>query len=70
MNSEQRLKTAKGHAILYALDAETGKELNNSGNQMTAITHFSGIALSNGRIFVTTLDAKFYSFGLDEKLNR
>jgi outer membrane protein assembly factor BamB len=65
MNSEQRLKTARGHAILYALDAETGKELFNSGDQMPAIAHFSGIALSNGRIFVTTVDANLYSFGLE-----
>ncbi len=65
MNSEQRLKTVKGHAVLYALDAETGKELYNSGDAMPAIAHLSGIALSNGRIFVTTLDAKLYSFGLE-----
>ena len=65
MNSEQRLKTAHGHAILYALDAETGKELYNSGDQMPAIAHFSGIAISNGRIFVTTIDANLYSFGIE-----
>jgi outer membrane protein assembly factor BamB len=67
MNSEQRMKTAPGHAILYALDAETGKELYNSGNAMPAIAHFSGIAISNGRVFVTTLDSNLYSFGLDEQ---
>ena len=65
MNSEQRMKTAKGHAILYALDAETGKELYSSGDQMPAITHFSGIAISNGRIYVTTIDAELYSYGLE-----
>jgi outer membrane protein assembly factor BamB len=67
MNSEQRIKTAPGHAILYALDAETGKELYNSGETMPAIAHFSGIAISNGRVFVTTLDSNLYSFGLDEQ---
>jgi outer membrane protein assembly factor BamB len=67
MNSEQRLKTAHGHAILYALDAETGKELFNSGDAMPGIAHFSGIALSNGRIFVTTLDSTLYSFGVEER---
>jgi outer membrane protein assembly factor BamB len=67
MNSEQRIKTAHGHAILYALDAETGKELYNSGDAMPGIAHISGIALSNGRIFVTTLDSNLYSFGIDEK---
>jgi hypothetical protein len=67
MNSEQRLKTAPGHAILYALDAETGKELYSSGDIMPGIAHFSGIALSNGRVFVTTLDSNLYSFGFDER---
>jgi hypothetical protein len=67
MTSEQRLKTSPGHAILYAFDAETGKELFNSGDTMPAIAHFSGIAISNGRIFVTTLDANLYSFGLDDQ---
>jgi outer membrane protein assembly factor BamB len=65
MNSEQRLKTARGHAVLYALDSETGKELYNSGDQMPAIAHLSGIAISNGRIYVTTIDANLYSFGLE-----
>jgi outer membrane protein assembly factor BamB len=66
MTSEQRMKTAPGHAILYALDAATGKELYNSGDTMPAIAHFSGIAISNGRIFVTTLDSNLYSFGLEK----
>lgn len=63
--SEQRIKAAPGHAVLYALDAETGKELYNSGDAMPAIAHLSGIAISNGRIFVTTLDSNLYSFGLE-----
>lgn len=66
MDSEQRLKTAPGHAVLYAFDAETGKELYNSGNVMPAIAHFSGIAISNGRVFVSTLDSMLYSFGIEE----
>jgi hypothetical protein len=64
MNSEQRLKTARGHAVLYALDTVTGKELYSSRDQMPAIAHLSGIAISNGRVFVTTIDANLYSFGL------
>lgn len=66
LTSEQRIKTAPGHAVLYALNAETGKELYDIGSVMPAIAHFSGIAISNGRIFVTTLDSNLYSFGLDE----
>lgn len=64
--SEQRIKTARGHAILYAVDAQTGKELYSSADAMPAIAHFSGIAVSNGRVFVTTLDSNLYSFGLDD----
>jgi hypothetical protein len=66
MTSEQRIKTSPGHAILHALDAQTGKELYNSGDIMPAIAHLSGIAISNGRIFVTTIDSNLYSFGIDE----
>jgi hypothetical protein len=65
MDSQERLKTAPGHAILYALDAETGKELYSSGDTISGITHFSGIAISNGRVYVTTYDSTLYSFGLD-----
>ena len=67
MDSGQRIKTSPGHAILYALHSETGKELYNSGDTMPAIAHFSGIAVSNGRVFVTTLDSNVYSFGVDEQ---
>jgi outer membrane protein assembly factor BamB len=67
MSSKQRLDTAPGHAILYALDAETGKELYNSGDAISGITHFSGIAMSNGRIYVAGFDSTLYSFGLEEQ---
>jgi outer membrane protein assembly factor BamB len=67
MNSEQRIKSSPGHAILYAFDAVTGKELFNSGDTMPGIAHLSGIAISNGRVFVSTLDSMLYSFGLDEQ---
>ena len=66
MTSEERLKASPSHAILYAFDAATGAELANSGDAMPGISHFSGIALSNGRIFVSTLDSNLYSFGLHE----
>ncbi len=45
-----------GHAILYALDATTGKELWSSGNAMDGWTHFSGLAVGDGKIFATTHD--------------
>jgi outer membrane protein assembly factor BamB len=67
MTSKQRLDTAPGHAILYALDAETGKELYNSGDAISGITHFSGIAISNGRVYVAGFDSVLYSFGIEEQ---
>ena len=50
--------------LVYALDAETGKELFNSGDTLASFTHFGGIAVSNGRVFVTTWDGYVYAFGL------
>jgi outer membrane protein assembly factor BamB len=52
--------------VLYAFDAQTGKQLFDSGDTMPGIAHFSGIAISNGRIFVATLDSNLYSFGLSQ----
>jgi outer membrane protein assembly factor BamB len=52
------------HAIFYALDAATGKELYSSGDQIPSFTHFGGLAVSKGRIYFCTWDAKVYSFGL------
>ena len=53
-----------GHAILHALDARTGKELWSSGDTMPGWTHFSGLAIGDGKIFVTTHDGAIYAFGL------
>jgi outer membrane protein assembly factor BamB/cytochrome c5 len=55
-----------GHAILYALDAATGKELWSSRNAITGWTHFSGVAVGDGRIFATTHEGGVYAFGLRE----
>jgi hypothetical protein len=62
-NTKERLQ-GSGHAILYAFDSETGKELFSSGDAVASFTHFGGIALSNGRIFVSTYDGLVYAFGL------
>jgi outer membrane protein assembly factor BamB len=51
------------HAILYALDAETGKELYSSGDAITSFTHFGGLAIANGRLYLGTFDNTLYSFG-------
>ena len=65
-SSEERIKAPFSHAILYALDAETGQELWNSGNAMNSSTHFSGIAIAGGRIYVVTQDSTVYAFGVGE----
>jgi outer membrane protein assembly factor BamB len=67
MTSAERIKRAKAHAVLMAMDAETGKPLYNSGETMPGLSHFGGIAISNGRVFVTTLDSYLYSFGLPDE---
>ena len=53
------------HAVLYALDAETGKELWNSGDQIQSFAHFAGLSIANGRVYLGTYDSVLYSFGLE-----
>ncbi len=54
------------HSVLYALDAQTGKELWNSGKQITTWNHWSGLAVANGRIYINTYDGTLYSFGINK----
>ena len=53
-----------GHATLHALDARTGKELWSSGEQISGWTHFSGLAVGEGKVFLSTRDGAVYAFGL------
>jgi hypothetical protein len=55
----------EGHATLYGLDGETGKEIYSSGDQATAPASLSGVTMANGRIFFTTTDNSLYAFGYD-----
>jgi outer membrane protein assembly factor BamB len=64
--SPLRIKASK-HAVLYALDAETGKELYSSGDQITSFNHFSGLSVANGRVYIATFDSVLYCFGLPGK---
>jgi outer membrane protein assembly factor BamB len=61
---EDRQSRSTGHAILYALDARTGKQLWSSGDTMTGWAHFSGLAIGDGKIFATTRDGAIYAFEL------
>jgi hypothetical protein len=51
------------HAILYALDGETGKPLYSSGDAATTFAHGTGLAVADKRIYFTTHDNVAYSFG-------
>ena len=54
------------HATLYALDAETGKELWSSGNQIASWNHWSGLSVANGRVYIGTFDGLLYCFGIQK----
>jgi hypothetical protein len=63
-SSAERSAKHVGHAVLYAFDMTTGKELYSSGETMPGWTHFSGISISGGKVFVTTYDSNVYAFGV------
>jgi outer membrane protein assembly factor BamB len=65
-SSAERIAKHVGNTVLYAFDMKTGKQLYSSGDTMPSFTHFSGIAISGGRIYVTTFDSNIYAFGLKE----
>jgi outer membrane protein assembly factor BamB len=49
--------------ILYALDAQTGKQLYAS-NKLGSWVHFSQPAVAQGKVFLVSHDAHVYAFGL------
>jgi outer membrane protein assembly factor BamB len=55
------------HAILYALNATTGKVLYESGNLISGWVHFSGLALAEGQVYAVDHDSQVYCFGLKAK---
>jgi hypothetical protein len=52
------------HAVLYALDARTGKVLYQSGDAITGWVHFSGLAVADGQVYAVDHDSYLYCFGL------
>jgi outer membrane protein assembly factor BamB len=52
------------HAILYALDAGTGKQLYSSGDAIQTYAHLAGMSVGDGHVFFTTHDNTLYSFGI------
>ncbi len=65
LNFDSTIRAAKsGHVTIYILDATTGKELWSSGDQITSFSHFSGITVANGKLYMGTYDGNIYCFGL------
>ena len=54
------------HAILYAFDTTTGKELYSSNQLIDGWSHFGGLAVAGGRIYAVTYQNRVYSFGLKQ----
>jgi hypothetical protein len=68
LRDSSRLRIAAStHATLYALDAQTGKELYSSGDQIASWNHFEELSLANGRVYLGTYDSTLYCFGLPKK---
>lgn len=61
--AQERIAHHTGHAVLYAFDAETGKDLFSSGDLIPSFTHFGGLAVSDGRVYLSTYDGTVYAFG-------
>jgi outer membrane protein assembly factor BamB len=58
------LEGGNAHATLYALDAETGKQLYSSGDAIATSSHLAGMSIGDGHVFFTTHDNTLYSFGI------
>ncbi len=55
------------NAVLFALDAKTGKTLYQSGSAMSTWVHFSGLAIANARVYAVDHESRVYSFGVKGK---
>ena len=53
-----------GPAVLYALDAATGKELWTSGTTMTSFVRGIGPSAGDSQVYVVTHDGTLYTFGM------
>jgi hypothetical protein len=51
-------------AVLYALDAKTGKELWNSGRAISATVQGVGPSGQDGQVYVVAADGTLYAFGI------
>jgi outer membrane protein assembly factor BamB len=51
-------------AVLYALDAMTGKELWSSGTAITSFVRGVAPAAGDGHVYVVAYDGTIYAFGI------
>ena len=56
--------TPVSNLVLYALDAQTGKQLYSSEKIIPSWVHYSEPVVAAGKVFVVTWDAHVYAFGL------
>jgi outer membrane protein assembly factor BamB len=56
--------SSSGRAILYGLDAATGKELYSSRNLAAGPASPTGLTVANGRVYFGAADGTFYAFGI------
>ena len=62
MTAVQRAGRSK-NAVIFALDATTGKELWNSGPTITSFAHGGALSGGMGQLYLTTYDGTIYAFG-------
>ena len=63
MTAAQRAQRSKP-AVLYALDAATGKELWSSGTTIASFVRGVGPSAGDGQVYVVTYDGTIYAFGI------
>ena len=63
MTAAQRVQRSKP-AVLYALDAATGKELWSSGATISSFVRGVGPSAGDGQVYVVTYDGTIYAFGI------
>jgi outer membrane protein assembly factor BamB len=63
LTAAQRAQRSKP-AVLYALDAATGKELWSSGTTIMSFVHAVAPSAGDGQVYVVTYDGVLYAFGI------
>jgi outer membrane protein assembly factor BamB len=64
--TDQQRSQNTHNAVLYALDAKTGRVLYQSGDAIGSWVHFSGLAVADGRVYAVDHSSTLYCFGLAE----